>query len=77
MTPTGDVELTDEELNTIAWRFLGSEFSGPCYLDWPIDERIHAYLRHQGLTAIVQSGTAYEAVLQRVMAQHRSHRPGD
>lgn len=74
MMTSGHVELTDEELDGIAEKFLGSEFSGPCYLDWPIDERIDAYLRHQGLTAVEQNGTAYDAVLQRVMAQHRLHR---
>lgn len=74
MTSAGRVELSDAELDEIARMFLRSEFSGPCYADWPIDRRIDAYLRHHGLTDIAYNGTVYEQVLQRVMAQHRLHR---
>ena len=68
MTPTDRVELTRQELDAIAWKFLGSEFAGPIYADWPIDRRIDAYLQHHGLTDIVNDGSACKALLERVMA---------
>jgi hypothetical protein len=68
MTPTDRVELTRQELDAIAWKFLGSEFTGPMYADWPIDRRIDAYLQHQRLADIINDGSASRALLERVMA---------
>ena len=68
MTPTDRVEFTRQELDAIAWRFLGSEFAGPMYADWPIDRRIDVYLQHHGLADIVNDGSACRALLERVMA---------
>ena len=68
MAPTDRVELTGQELDAIAWRFLGSEFAGPMYADWPIDRRIDVYLRHHGLTDIMNDGSASKALLERIMA---------
>ena len=68
MTPADRVELTRQELDAIAWKFLRSEFTGQIYADWPIDRRIDAYLQHHGLTDIVNDGSACNALLERVMA---------
>lgn len=68
MTPTKPLELTGHDLGAIAWGFLGSEFTEQMYSDWPIDRRIDAYLLHQGLTNIVNDGSAYDALLDHVMA---------
>ena len=68
MTPTDRVEFTRQELDAIAWRFLGSEFAGPMYADWPIDRRVDAYVQHHGLTDIFNDGSACRALLERVMA---------
>ena len=43
MTPTNRVELTRQELDAIAWKFLGSEFAGPMYAD-SADRPTHRYL---------------------------------
>lgn len=63
----GHVELTESELEAIAWRFLGSEFAGLIYADWPIDRRAEAYLAHHAMTHVVNDGDGYDAVLQHVL----------
>ena len=60
MTPTADrSELTRAELDTIAWQFLRSEFTGATHADWPIDRRLDAFLLHYGPTGLLADGTAY------------------
>ncbi|HTX98102.1 MAG TPA: hypothetical protein VME67_26685 [Mycobacterium sp.] len=68
MTTAGHVEQRKRKLDAIAWKFLGSEFTGKIYADWPIDRRVDAYLRRHGLIDIVNDGGAYDALLERVMA---------
>ena len=40
MTPTDRFKMTRIQLDSIAWKFLRSEFTGQIYADWPIDRRI-------------------------------------
>ena len=68
MTPTYREELTRAELDAIAWRFLRSEFTGQIYADWPLDRRIDAYLLHHGPAELLNDGSAYDALLERIMA---------
>jgi hypothetical protein len=68
MRTAGHVELRKRKLDAIAWKFLGSEFTGKIYADWPIDRRVDTYLRHHGLLDIVDDAGAYDALLERVMA---------
>ncbi len=48
MTPADHGELATGRLHAIAWKFLGSEFAGPIYANWPIDRRVEACLLHNG-----------------------------
>ena len=68
MTPTALGELTHHELDKIAWNFLGSKFTGQTYAQWPIDQRMDAYLLHQGLINVMNDGIVYNALLESVMA---------
>ena len=68
MTPTDRFEMTRIQLDSIAWKFLRSEFAGQIYADWPIDRRIDAYLLHHGPTELLNDGSADNALLERVMA---------
>jgi hypothetical protein len=68
MRPAGHGELTTSQLDAIAWDFLGSEFAEQIYADWPMDRRVDAFLRHHGRDDLANDGAAYDALLQRVMA---------
>ena len=68
MPPTYSEELDREELDIIAWRFLRSEFTEQIYSDWPIDKRVDAILVHYGPIELMNDGSAYNALLERSMA---------
>jgi hypothetical protein len=68
VTLAGRVELTEQELDAIAWKFLGSEFTGELYANWPIDRRVNAYLTHHRLMHVANDGAACDALLHRIMA---------
>ena len=60
-----------------ALAFLGSEFAGSRYLDWPIDRRLEAYLRHTGQTRLADAGDTFDLLLERVMLNFaRARREG-
>ncbi|MCW2689297.1 MAG: hypothetical protein JWR37_4187 [Mycobacterium sp.] len=68
MTLAGHVELTEQELDAIAWKFLGSEFTGELYANWRIERRVNAYLMHHRLMRVANDRAACDALLHRVMA---------
>ncbi len=67
MVPTDRGELTRSELDTLAWRFLRSEFAGQIYADWPIDRRLDAFLQHHGPAELLADGSVYNDLLDQVM----------
>lgn len=62
------VSSMDVDLESIAWGFLGSSYAGPHFTEWPIDRRLHAYLRHKGMLDLADDGTVCAVLLDRVMA---------
>jgi hypothetical protein len=68
MTSTDHTEVTRDQLETIAWEFLGSEFTSQIYADWPIDRRVDAFLVHSGQADLLNDGSTYNALMERVMA---------
>lgn len=78
MTTTGPAdEAGDRELDSVAWQFLCSRFTGREYWDYSLERRLDAYLRHHGRGDILKDGAAYAAVIERVMANlGRARRDG-
>ncbi|ABM12240.1 MULTISPECIES: hypothetical protein [Mycolicibacterium] len=68
MTSTDRPAPTQRQLDDIAWQFLRSEFTGEIYAQWPIDRRLDAFLLHRGHRRLHDDGSAYGALLERVMA---------
>jgi len=68
MRPGGRTDWTDNDLDDIACGFLRSEFTAQIYSIWPIDRRVDAYLRRLGLDDVVNRGTVYQDLIERVMA---------
>lgn len=67
MAPTEPNAGLDVSLDDVAWEFLESEFTGEIYADWPLDRRLDVFLRHHGYRALHDNGSAYGALLDRVM----------
>jgi hypothetical protein len=59
---------TQSQLDDVAWQFLRSEFTGEVYAQWPIDRRLDVFLLHRGYRRLHDDGSAYSALLDRVMA---------
>lgn len=68
MTPSARTDFPPDQLDSVAWKFLNSELTGATYADWPIDRRIDVFLKRYGFREVLDDGTAYEALLERVMA---------
>jgi hypothetical protein len=68
MTAADRTELTEQQLDAVAWDFLNSEFAAKTYSIWPMDRRVDAYLRHCGRDRLINDGAIYDALIQRVMA---------
>lgn len=69
-------EMTGE-IDAIAWQFLCSPYTSRQYWDWPLERRIDVYLRHLDRDDILNNGAAYNALIERVMANFpRARRDG-
>ena len=68
IAPPRQADLTRQDVDAIAWKFLSSEFAGPDYRSWSIDRRLDAFLHHHQLTHIVEYHCAQQDLLDRAMA---------
>lgn len=67
VSPTARVDAVAVQLDDVAWQFLRSEFARESYADWPIDRRLDGFLRRHGYRELRDDGSAYNALLDRVM----------
>jgi len=60
-----------------ALAFFGSEFASPRYIDWPIERRLEAYLRHADQRRLADAGETFDQLLDQVMRNFaRARRDG-
>lgn len=63
-----DHRMNPNELDTLAWQFLNSEFAGPRYHNYSLEERIEVFLHHRGSTELLNDGSSTAALQERIMA---------
>jgi hypothetical protein len=68
MSPIEQPSVSEDDLDAIAWMFLRSEFANEDYASWPLERRVEAYLRRRGPQNVLDHGSAYDALVERVMA---------
>ena len=68
MTSTARTTVPRAQLVAVAWNFLESDYTGPIYKGWPIERRVEAFLDRKGPRALLDDGSAYEALIEQVMA---------
>lgn len=68
MATTDKLVVSPAQLDNVAWQFLRSDLTGETYAQWPIDRRLDAFLLHHGYRKLHDDGSAYNALLDRVMA---------
>jgi len=54
--------------NELSLKFLNSEFARAPYSSWTIERRLDAYLRHHQLHDLLDDATAYDRLMDCVMA---------
>ena len=65
------------DFDALAWQFLCSPYIGRIYWDWPLEQRLDAYLRHEERGDVLKDGAAYSSLVDRVMANiPRARRDG-
>jgi hypothetical protein len=68
MAQIDQLPIDEGELDAVAWTFLGSEFTNEDYASWPLERRVEAYLHRYGPQTLLEHGSAYNALVERVMA---------
>jgi hypothetical protein len=63
--------LTDSDVDSLTWQFLNSAYVGDAYANRSLDQRLHHFLRHNGLVRVADDGDLYNLILDRVMSNIR------
>jgi hypothetical protein len=59
--------VTDSDVHALTWEFLNSGYGGDEYAHWPLERRLHGFLRRRGLARHADNGDICNVILDRVM----------
>jgi hypothetical protein len=60
--------LADSDVDALAWQFLNSDYVGDAYATRSLDQRLHNFLRRNGLVRVADDGDLFNIILGRVMS---------
>jgi hypothetical protein len=60
--------LADSDVEALAWQFLNSDYVGDAYATRSLDQRLHNFLRRNGLVRVADDGDLFNIILGRVRA---------
>jgi hypothetical protein len=60
--------LTDSDVDALAWQFLNSDYVADAYATRSLDQRLHNFLRRNGLVHVADDGDLFNIILGRVMS---------
>jgi hypothetical protein len=59
--------VTDSDIHALTWEFLNSGYGGDEYAHWPLERRLHGFLRRRGLSRHADNGDICNIIIDRVM----------
>ena len=70
MSPIGGEPLvvTDSDVHSLTQEFLTSGYGGDEYAHWPLERRLHGFLRRRGLKRHADNGDICNLMIDRIMA---------
>jgi hypothetical protein len=63
----GPREVSNGDVDALAWQFLHSEYAGDVYAGWPLHRRLDGFLRRRGQGRLADSGDVCNSIVDRIM----------
>jgi hypothetical protein len=60
-------EVSNGDVDALAWQFLHSEYAGDVYAGWPLHRRLDGFLRRRGQGRLADSGDVCNSIVDRIM----------
>jgi hypothetical protein len=60
-------EVSNSDVDALAWQFLHSEYAGEEYAGWPLHRRLDGFLRHCGQGRVADNGNVCNSIVDRIM----------
>jgi hypothetical protein len=63
----GPREVSNGDVDALAWQFLVSEYAGEEYAGWPLHRRLDGFLRRHGQGGLADSGDVCDSIVDRIV----------